>query len=75
MILYKNAIVLIMGMKKERIKKAPDIEASKEVWRTYAALSKVAYLLSDVMRKWVAMPPNQIHPSAAANLLPPRPKG
>ncbi|WP_346766020.1 4Fe-4S dicluster domain-containing protein [Thermococcus sp. M39] len=50
-LLFKNAIVLIMDMDKEKINKAPSIAAGKEVWRTYAELSKAVYKLAEFMRK------------------------
>jgi len=49
-LLFKNAIVLIMDMNKEKIKQAPNMSAGKEVWRTYAELSKAVYKLSEFMR-------------------------
>lgn len=50
-ILFENAVVLIMGMDKGRIERAPGIEAGREVWRTYAELSKAVYVLSEFMRQ------------------------
>ncbi|KPU62844.1 [Fe-S]-binding protein [Thermococcus sp. EP1] len=50
-LLFKNAIVLIMDMDKEKINKAPGITAGKEVWRTYAELSKAVYKLAEFIRK------------------------
>ncbi|MHA1226571.1 MAG: 4Fe-4S dicluster domain-containing protein, partial [Candidatus Hodarchaeales archaeon] len=50
-LLFKNAIILTMDMKKKKLKKAPSIATGKEVWQTYAGLSKVVYKLSEFMRK------------------------
>jgi len=50
-LLFKNAIILIMDMNKEKIKQAPSVVADKEVWRTYAELSKAVYKLSEFMKK------------------------
>lgn len=50
-ILFKNAIVLTMEMDKEKIKTAPSITAGREVWRTYAELSRASYKLAEFMRK------------------------
>ncbi|NJE85922.1 epoxyqueuosine reductase [Thermococcus sp. CX2] len=50
-LLFKNAIVLLMDMRKERIEKALGLVAGMEVWRTYAELSKVVYKLSEFLRE------------------------
>jgi len=50
-LLFKNAIVLTLDMDKEKIKQAPNMAAGKEVWRTYAELSKAVYKISNFMRK------------------------
>ncbi len=50
MILFKNAIVLLMDMDKEKIRQAPHITAGKEVWRTYAALGSIVNKIAGYMR-------------------------
>jgi epoxyqueuosine reductase len=50
-LLFENAIVLIMDMKRKSIEKAPSIKTGIEVWRTYAALAKAVYKLSEFMRR------------------------
>ncbi len=50
-LLFRNAIVLIMDMDENKIKKAPSITTGLEVWRTYAKLTKVTYKISEFMRK------------------------
>lgn len=50
-ILYKNAIVVTMEMKKEPIDKAPSIETSKEVFRTYFGLGVIVNKIADYLRK------------------------
>ncbi len=50
-LLFKNAIVLIMDMDKGKISQAPSITAGREVWRTYAELSKAVYKISEFMRE------------------------
>jgi epoxyqueuosine reductase len=50
-LLFKNAVVLIMDMNKEKIRQAPGLAAGKEVWRTYAELSMVVYKIAEFMRK------------------------
>lgn len=42
MVLYKNAIVLLMEMKSEKIKTAPSKSAEKEIFRTYYRLNIAA---------------------------------
>ncbi|MBC7224880.1 MAG: epoxyqueuosine reductase [Anaerolineae bacterium] len=49
-LLFPNAVVLLMDMRKDRIAKAPGLAAGKEVWRTYAALTEAAYHLAEFMR-------------------------
>jgi len=50
-ILYENAIVLISDMQKKRLQKAPSLVTGKEVWQTYAKLSKAVFKISVFMRK------------------------
>ena len=50
-ILFDNAIVLSMDMKKTCLQKAPSIITSKEVWRAYASLGKIINQLSKYLRK------------------------
>lgn len=50
-LLYDNAVVLLMAMDKDRMKKAPGVWAGIEVFRTYARLSKAVYKISEFMRK------------------------
>ncbi len=50
-ILFENAIVLTMDMKKQFMSKAPSIQTSQEVWRAYAGLGKVVNQLSEYLRK------------------------
>ena len=49
-ILFRNAIVVTMDMNKEKIGKAPNIIAGKEVWRTYAGLGKIVNQLAQFLR-------------------------
>jgi epoxyqueuosine reductase QueG len=50
-LLFKNAIVLLMNMDKGRMEKAPSVTAGREVWRTYAELSKAVYKLAEFLRE------------------------
>ncbi len=50
-ILFDHAIVLTMEMKKSRMKKAPSVRTSMEVWRAYAGLGKIVNQLSRYLRK------------------------
>ncbi len=50
-ILYDNAIVVTMEMKKEFIDKAPGIETGKEVFRTYLGLGIIVNKIADYLRK------------------------
>jgi Pyruvate/2-oxoacid:ferredoxin oxidoreductase delta subunit len=50
-ILFENGIVLTMNMKKSRMKKAPSIWTSMEVWRVYAELGKIVNKLAKYLRK------------------------
>jgi epoxyqueuosine reductase len=50
-ILFDNAIVLTMDMKKSCMEKAPSVRTSKEVWRAYAGLGKIVNQLSGDLRK------------------------
>lgn len=50
-LLFRNAIVLIMGMDREKIEQAPGLAAGMEVWRTYAELSRAVYKVSEFMRE------------------------
>ena len=50
-ILYGNAIVLTIDMEKEKMKKAPSISTSKEIWRAYAGLGKIVNKLTEYLRK------------------------
>jgi epoxyqueuosine reductase len=50
-ILFDNAIVLTMEMKKNQMKKAPSISTSMEVWRAYAGLGKIVNKLAKNLRK------------------------
>ncbi len=49
-ILYKNAIVLTMEMKKDKIDLAPSIDTNKEIFRTYYELGKSVNILSKFLR-------------------------
>lgn len=50
-ILYSNAIILIMEMKEDKIKQAPSIDTSLEIYRTYhnlgVAVNKITAFLKD----------------------------
>ncbi|SHH35131.1 4Fe-4S binding protein [Clostridium grantii] len=50
-ILYENAIVITMEMKKDKIKKAPSKEAVTEIFRTYYQLGVTVNKISDFLRK------------------------
>ncbi|MGB3366856.1 MAG: reductive dehalogenase domain-containing protein [Acidaminobacteraceae bacterium] len=50
-ILYGNAIVLTMEMKKDEIKTAPSKEAVVEIFRTYYELGVTVNKISDFLRK------------------------
>jgi len=50
-ILYANAIVLTMEMKKDKIGQAPSLAAGKEVWRTYDRLGIVTNKIAKYLRK------------------------
>ena len=50
-ILFENAIVLTMEMKKSKMKKAPSFTSSREVWHAYAGLGKIVNQLADFLRK------------------------
>jgi epoxyqueuosine reductase len=50
-ILFDNAIVLTMDMKKSCMNNAPSLRASKEVWRAYASMGKIVNQLSGYLRK------------------------
>lgn len=49
-LLFANAVVLLMDMRKDRIARAPGLAAGREVWRTYAALTEASYQLAEFMR-------------------------
>ncbi|MCP4050620.1 MAG: hypothetical protein GY730_07950 [bacterium] len=50
-ILYDNAIVFLMEMKREAIDQAPSLNTQKEIFRTYYVLGKNINLLASFMRK------------------------
>ncbi len=50
-ILFENAIVLTMEMKKTRIDQAPSSETQKEIFRTYYELGVIVNKLSGFLRK------------------------
>ena len=49
-VLFKNAIVFTMEMKKSDIERAPSKKTNKEVFRTYYELGRVVNLISDFLR-------------------------
>lgn len=49
-ILFDKAIVLTLEMKRDKIKQAPNINAGKEVWRTYAELGKLVNKIAEFLR-------------------------
>lgn len=51
MILYKNAIVLLMEMKPEQIKTAPSKQAEKEIFRTYYRLNVAANQIKEFLNE------------------------
>lgn len=50
-ILYDNAIMFTMEMKKEKIATNPSLESSKEIFRTYEALGIAVNKLADFLRE------------------------
>lgn len=50
-ILFKNAIVLTMDMKPEKMKEAPSIKTSLEVWRAYSSLGVTVNRLTSFLKK------------------------
>lgn len=50
-ILYDNAIMFTMEMKKEPIASSPSLEASKEIFRTYEALGIAVNKIADFLRE------------------------
>ncbi len=50
-VLFKNATVFIMEMKKSEIEQAPSKRTNKEAFRTYYELGKSVNLISEFMRK------------------------
>jgi Uncharacterized Fe-S protein len=50
-ILYDNAIMFTMEMKKEPIASSPSFEASKEIFRTYEALGIAVNKIADFLRE------------------------
>ncbi len=49
-VLFENAIVLTMEMKKRKMNKAPSVITSSEVWRAYAVLGVTVNRLADYLR-------------------------
>jgi len=49
-VLFKNAIVFTMEMKKDEIQHAPSKRTNKEVFRTYYELGRAVNLISDFLR-------------------------
>lgn len=49
-ILFENAIVFTMDMNKRKMKNAPSIATSREVWRAYAGLGLIVNKLTDYLR-------------------------
>ncbi|NJE04796.1 4Fe-4S dicluster domain-containing protein [Thermococcus sp. M36] len=50
-VLFENAIVLLMEMRRSEISKAPGVGAGIEVWRTYYRLTRAAYRIAEFLRK------------------------
>ncbi|BEP29705.1 4Fe-4S binding protein [Helicovermis profundi] len=50
-ILFANAFVFTMEMKKESIEKAPSLDSKQEIFRTYLELGKVVNKLSSFLRE------------------------
>jgi epoxyqueuosine reductase len=48
-ILFENAIVLVMEMKRDKIDQAPSLETNKEIFRTYHELGKVVNKLASLL--------------------------
>ncbi|MFW9867914.1 MAG: 4Fe-4S binding protein [Candidatus Thorarchaeota archaeon] len=69
-ILYKNCIVLIMEMNKEKIDKAPSYDTFHEVHRTYRDLGIATNKIANYLRK-NGFGAHPIHPLGGAVLTPP----
>jgi NAD-dependent dihydropyrimidine dehydrogenase PreA subunit len=69
-ILYENAIILIMEMKKDKIDTAPSYESFHEVHRTYRDLGKAANKIAQYLRK-LGFGAHSVHPLGGAVLTPP----
>ncbi len=50
-ILYENAMILTMEMKRDAMKSAPSDYATSEVWRTYSNLGLIVNKLADFLRE------------------------
>ncbi|MFX0022606.1 MAG: hypothetical protein ACFE9S_09780, partial [Candidatus Hermodarchaeota archaeon] len=69
-ILYKNCIVLIMEMNKEKIDKAPSYDTFHEVHRTYRDLGIATNKIASYLRK-NGFGAHPVHPLGGAVLTPP----